>query len=621
MAMSAQAQQTQPSEVALIMDDQQTATDTITLGIRLHMDDGWKTYWRHGGDAGLPPHLEWHKTDGVQNIALQYPAPQKYRDHGLETIGYAKEVVYPLVIETNADAVTLEGTLEYVVCREICLPLTHQLDAQLVNGKPVRGIEVDGASVRHAVQRLPITHKPYPFEVREAQWARQYDGSHEWRIMATRQTPFQNPTVFIETLQSGQDQEGSLWIGDATVRLSQDGSRAWFLMASDGEQDAPPQLVRLTVVDGDMAVEQTMPVTFIASQKETSSYFLLLLFAFAGGLILNVMPCVLPVLSLKLHALLRQNHDAKTPARQSMLYHAVGIYVAFGVLALMVWSLQSVGVAVGWGFQFQEPVFIVTMMVIMLIFAAHLMGWIHLTLPSRLMTMMPRASGDIANGAFATLLATPCSAPFLGVAVGFALVGSAMDMALIFAFVATGFAAPWLVVAMMPRLLSYLPRPGQWMVTLERFFAVLLLLTALWLASIAAVQVWQQRDGETRDSFWHDFTPESIHNHVEQGRVVFVDVTADWCLTCRVNEARVLNTDETRAVLSEPSVIAMRADWTQRDEFIGTWLQSFGRSALPFYVVFGEAAPRGIVLPEWLTHDTVRRALMNATNTQKGRES
>ena len=103
--------------------------------------------------------------------------------------------------------------------------------------------------------------------------------------------------------------------------------------------------------------------------------------------------------------------------------------------------------------------------------------------------------------------------------------------------------------------------------------------------------------------------------------MVFVDVTADWCLTCRVNEARVLNTDETRALLSEPSVIAMRADWTQRDEFIGTWLQSFGRSALPFYVVFGEAAPRGIVLPEWLTHDTVHRALINAAHTQKGRES
>ena len=621
MAMSAQAQQGQPSKVALIVDDQQTATDTITLGIRLRMDEGWKTYWRHGGDAGLPPYLEWQKTDGVQNIALQYPAPQKYRDHGLETVGYAKEVVYPLVIETNADAVTLEGTLEYVVCREICLPLTHQFDAQLVNSKPVKGIEADGTSLRHALNLLPVTHKPYPFEVREAQWARQHDGSHEWRIMVTRQTSFQNPAIFIETLQSHQDFEGSLWIGDATVRLSQDGRRAWFLMASDGTQDAPPQLARLTVVDGEEAVEQTIPVTFIAPQQEVSSFFLLLLFAFAGGLILNVMPCVLPVLSLKLHGLLRQNHDTQTPPRQAMLYHAVGIYGAFGLLALMVWILQSVGVAVGWGFQFQEPLFIVTMMVIMLIFAAHLMGWIHLRLPSRLMTMMPRASGDIANGAFATVLATPCSAPFLGVAVGFALVGSAMDMALIFAFVATGFAAPWLVVSTMPRLLSYLPRPGQWMVTLERFFAFLLLLTALWLASIAAAQLWRQQDGETHDALWHDFTPESIHNHVLQGRVVFVDVTADWCLTCRVNEARVLNTDETRALLSEPSVIAMRADWTQRDEFIGTWLQSFGRSALPFYVVFGEAAPQGIVLPEWLTHDTVHRALINAAHKKQGRES
>ena len=385
------------------------------------------------------------------------------------------------------------------------------------------------------------------------------------------------------------------------------------------------------------------------------------------------MPCVLPVLSLKLLALVGYAGGERRVARLGLLATAAGILVSFGVLATALIVLKAAGAAIGWGIQFQQPWFLAGMALATTLFAASLWDWLPIALPGGVAGTVGAVRGRgrfgdaFVLGAFATLLAASCSAPFLGTAIGFALARGPFDIALVCAALGLGMAAPFLAVAAAPGLVAWLPRPGPWMGWLRRVLGLALLGTAAWLLFVLALEAgqgaallagtglaglltalaWRHRQPARRRTatvaafalaavavlvpalrgqagsvgaqtpnssagLWRAFDEAALRALVAERKIVFVDVTASWCLTCKVNELAVLDRAPVADRLRSPGVVAMRADWTRPDPAVTAYLQGFGRYGVPLDVVYGPGAPDGIALPELLTAQAVKDAFRRA---------
>ncbi|MDD9914499.1 MAG: thioredoxin family protein, partial [Rhodospirillaceae bacterium] len=393
--------------------------------------------------------------------------------------------------------------------------------------------------------------------------------------------------------------------------------------------------------------------------------------ALLGGLLLNLMPCVLPVLSIKLLSVVSYGGREAASVRFGFLATAAGIVTSMLVIAAALLGVKAAGMSVGWGIQFQQPVFLAFMALIVALFAYNLFGLFEIHLPQRLSDMslrasdQPSAAGHFMTGAFATLLATPCSAPFVGTAVGFALSRDTLEILSVFAALGVGLALPYLAVAAFPRLATALPRPGTWMVVLRQIMGVALAATAIWLLTVIAVQIGtegaliltamlvlmggvlliQRLPGSrlgrhagkavfalsiaalalpvvhmpsgnavavAESGRWERFDQAEIARLVASGKTVFVDVTADWCITCQVNKKVVLDTQPVASWLDSQNVVAMRADWTRPNQDVANYLASFGRYGIPFNAVYGPDAPQGIALPELLTSDIVVQAAVKS---------
>ena len=383
----------------------------------------------------------------------------------------------------------------------------------------------------------------------------------------------------------------------------------------------------------------------------THGFFWFIALGLLGGLILNAMPCVLPILSLKVFGLVKSAEGGRGAVVGGSLATALGIVLSFLLLATAAVVARSAGVAVGWGIQFQEPAFVGALAVVMLLFTLNLWGLFEIPLPTwfaRVGSAGPSEglAGHLTTGFFATLMATPCSAPFLGTALGFALTQSAATTFTMFGAIGVGMASPYLLLAAFPRLGNFLPRPGPWMVTFRIVMGFFLAATLVWLLFVLsglvaprrvaffelallaiALVVWLAARGEGRRRLrgaaglvtialavlsvvllgqgrlegapstlgvapedrliaWEPFDRDRAEAEAAAGNYVFVDVTADWCLTCKVNEALFLETEEVADAFERHGVIAMRADWTRRDERIGRFLADFGRYGIPFYILY-----------------------------------
>jgi suppressor for copper-sensitivity B len=344
--------------------------------------------------------------------------------------------------------------------------------------------------------------------------------------------------------------------------------------------------------------------------------FPILIFAFLGGVILNIMPCVLPVLSLKLTSILKQSDASQRQIRQSFLMSAAGIILSFMVLGGGLLSMRSAGLAIGWGIQFQNPVFLGIMMLLMVGFALMMIDRVILPVPDfarRWSGKLTTGTGgwhDMASGALATILATPCSAPFVGTAIAFAFTAPPFAMLIIFLAMGLGLAAPWLCVAMFPQLAGYLPRPGKWLIYVRHVLAVGLLITAAWLGFVLATVITDAPSSYSGN--WQKWQPGLAEEYARNGDIVLVDVTADWCLTCKANKFLVLDLQNMQDYLNARDVVLLKADWTKPDDDILDYLSSFGRYGIPFNIVYGPDALDGITLPELLTEESVFAAIETA---------
>ena len=650
---------------------------TVDLGLEFRMLPGWKIYWRSPGDAGFPPLLDWSGSTNLESASLSWPAPERFSVLGLETIGYSGEVLFPVsasVLEPGAE-LAIRAQLRFLTCSDICVPYETGLALTLPPGP---GLTTPGAAVIDRWRaRVPATGTNAPLSIGRVEVA----GSGKDQVLVVRaagKTAFGNPDLFVE----GPDGFG---FGRPDLHIEPDGRSALMRVAVHPPGKPPSALdgkaVILTLVDGERALEHRAVAARAAAAPggvdpqpaaATGLGILAILgLAIIGGLILNLMPCVLPVLSLKLLAIINHGGEAPGRIRAGFLASAAGIVACFLLLATAVAVLRTANLAAGWGIQFQQPAFLAFMLAVITLFVCNMWGFFEIRLPGRIADAAAGSGGTARGalaehffgGAFATLLATPCTAPFLGTAVGFALTRGPLEIYAVFLALGAGLSLPWLAVAAFPALINRLPKPGRWMITVKRILSLALVGTGAWLLSIlwpqigaaaagmvlllmviVAYAVWQSArlSGTARlatwglvaalttismvsaGSFahrdvgqeaarntgpWVAFDEDRIAAEVASGRVVLVDVTADWCLTCQFNKSLVLDRGRVAALVDSGALVAMRADWTMPDARIADYLRGFGRFGIPFNAVYGTAAPRGITLPELLTEADVLDAI------------
>ncbi|MGF1593194.1 MAG: protein-disulfide reductase DsbD family protein [Kiloniellaceae bacterium] len=676
------------ARLRLVSAVQSVAGDTVDLGLEFDLKPGWKIYWRSPGDAGLPPSVDWAGSENLSQAEVSWPVPHRFSLFGLETFGYGDQVVLPVeaTLERPGDPLVLHASVDYLICEEICIPYTAELSLDLPAGDGARAPQA--FLIESFRGQVPGRGAEQGLEIVSVGLAGPLDAPRI-EVSARSERPFGAPDLLVEAPPgfTFDVPRATLGEGGRQVTLAAAVTRT----AAGGVLEGKPLTV--TVTDGTRGIEMDAVARFLAppvpdptvAATDLATLAGILALALLGGLILNLMPCVLPVLSLKLLSVVQQGGRERSAVRAGFLASAAGILFSFLVLASLAVGLKAAGLSVGWGIQFQQPLFLSALAVVMALFAYNLLGLFEVPLPGFVGRWAARGGGEgerhslagnFATGVLATLLATPCSAPFLGTSVGFALARGAVEIYLIFAALGLGLALPYLLVAAAPRLVAWLPRPGAWMVGLRRFLGLLLAATAVWLLTVLAAQVgvpaalataglllglglvlwagprlasWSRPakpvlatllalaafalpaglggplppdrgavDGGSAAQrlAWRPLDAAAIPGLVAEGRVVFVDVTADWCITCQVNKRLVLDTGAVTARLDSPDVVRMRGDWTLPDAAISDFLAGFGRYGIPFNAVYGPGAPEGLPLPELLTRDAVLTALGQAAEGQ-----
>ena len=554
---------------------------TLTVALRLKIVPHWHTYWRNPGDSGQPTSLEWKLPAGWSAGAIQWPAPRRLPAGPLMNFGYEDEVLHlvDIAVPPNAAGTAkLAARATWLVCNpEHCIPEEGDVAIEIPLGKGEPSAAAPAIAGTRAA--LPVVGQGWHFAAIKG------EAGVELEIMP--------PPVAVTYFPFEQG------------KIHNAGAQVW-----DGKYLRIPKALQpvgaftrihgLLVAEGlPRAIEIDVPVS--SAPGSLSGLALAALFAFAGGLILNLMPCVLPVLSIKIlgfagHA----GGDRATMRAHGMLY-ALGVVASFLFLAALLELLKSLGNEIGWGFQLQSPVFVALLLALFLALALNLSGFFEFSFTvSSELKAKNRHIDAFLTGVLAVAVASPCTAPFMGAALGFALAGGAPEALAVFTALGAGMALPYLVLAWNPGWLRWLPKPGVWMIRLKQLLAIPLYATVLWLGWVLALQSGLL----SSSSDWEKFSLEKIQRYEKQGKSVFVDYTAAWCVTCQVNKQLVLSRPDVEEALRGSGMVLMRADWTLRDEEITRSLAAMGRKGVPVYAIYRPGREPEL-LPEILTRDTV----------------
>jgi thiol:disulfide interchange protein DsbD len=635
--------------------------NTELVGLHFTLDKGWHVYWINAGDSGEPPSIKWNLPAGITAGAMQFPAPRRLPLGPLMDFGYEDEVLFPITLSGGStlkapSTVEIPAHVDWLVCREVCIPgkadLVLPLQVTTQKSAPDPGRQALFDRFRNLLpQPLPSSSK--------AVFATDPNGF----ALALTGHPETGAEFF------PLDQSQIVNAAPQPVRGVNNG----IIISLKKDENFRSQLAQLNGVlllgDGSAYEIHAPPGALPEGAPGTSEGALNLLrfvsLAFLGGMILNLMPCVFPVLFIKGLALVESSRHEPKRVRAHGLVYTLGILVSFWIVVALLLVLRAGGRQLGWGFQFQSPGFVAVMALLLFFLGLSLAGMfeIGLTVTNTGSSLAARSgyAGSFFTGVLAMVVATPCTAPFMGAAIGFALAQSAGSAFAVFTALALGLAAPYLLLTFHPVWMRYLPRPGAWMEVLKQATAAPIFATVIWLvwlfassagvdaltallaaflllaiagwilgrwparrvASAFAITVivlavatplyalWKFPAAETTTASkagWEPYSREAIEQYRAQGRPVFVDFTARWCLSCQVNERAVLNRGDVSRRLHNSGIVLVRADWTKHDESIASALRELGRSGVPTYVFYPPGQP-ALVLPEVLTPGVVLGAL------------
>ena len=641
--------------------DQKAGTAAGLLEVNLN--DGWKTYWRTPGEGGVAPSIDWSKSGNLQSVDWQWPVPKRYPFLGVETLGYKDQALFPMTLHVKDinKPVKLRATLTLSTCTNVCVLTDYPIEMDFTP----KQLQPDASAMHlysQGISQIPMPSSSVKLE--KALWDQK---TETVSLVLTNPQGWKSPDIFVDT---SADNFNETTFSPPEIDISGNQLTAQIKASSWIES---PQLknktLSLVISDQNLAVALSAPLSQgMATSEEPMSWLFIIAVALLGGLILNVMPCVLPVLGMKLSSVMSVEGLEQRQIRYQFLASAAGILVSFWLLAGFLAILKLSGQTMGWGIQFQNPYFIAVMVLITGLFAANMLGLFEIQLSGNASTWLATRgnnalSGHFIQGMFATLLATPCSAPFLGTAVAFALAADLLTMVGIFTALAVGMALPWLLIAAFPGLSRLMPKPGRWMNTIKWIFGLMMLASSLWLLSLMAnflgmvvtlavgvlgAAVLLVRIGQVKgrrsvvatlgvlclsgaaialfglvsgkavsplpeELEWQVLDTQLIDESVKAGKTVFVDVTADWCITCKANKVGVLLQDPVYSGLQADNIVRMKGDWTKPSESVTQYLQAHGRYGVPFNIVYGPGAPKGIPLPVILTKEEVISAIAHAS--------
>jgi DsbC/DsbD-like thiol-disulfide interchange protein/cytochrome c biogenesis protein CcdA len=586
------------------------AGQPFTVAVRLRHDPQWHTYWKNPGDAGLATKIKWTLPPGFTAGPLQWPVPHKIGDETVLNYGYGDdtllltEITPPLIWTKNTGRVTLKTEVQWLECKDICLP--GKGEASLL---------------------LPATDAPSPLDPAAA------------KIFAEARALLPLPRGMVRA-RAGLHQ-GRLWVGlpagvgemdffpdDQNRFAAPKNRRMWkageetILSYEAGNlAGAGGQLSGVAVnpagwrgPGSEQGVEVSVPLADAPPPSGSGpglGFWTAILLAFAGGTILNLMPCVLPVLSIKILGFVNKAAGDPRAARRHGLLYAAGVMLSFWLLAGLLLAFRAGGRELGWGFQLQSPIVVGVLAALFVVLALNLFGLFEVgTSFTRLGGFFNEKSpwNDLGSGVLAVVVATPCTAPFMGAALGWAVVQPAPASLSIFTALGLGMAWPYALLTTSPRLLKFVPRPGPWMNGLKKVLGLLLLGTAAWLGTVLMAQMGNRPPSP--DARWEPYVAARVQEERHAGRPVFVDFTAAWCLTCQVNERTTLKDASVSNEFKKRHVALFKGDWTNRDEKITQALAELGRNGVPVYVLYpaDPAAPPRL-LPALLTPGIVLDAL------------
>ncbi|WP_263358190.1 protein-disulfide reductase DsbD family protein [Acidicapsa ligni] len=658
--------------VQLVAPTDLVAGQQAQAGLYFKLESGWHVYWKNAGDAGEPPKIRWTLPDGVTADAMQFPAPKRLPNGPLMDFGYEDEVLFPIALNAAATAksgaATLHAKVDWLVCREVCIPGKTELGVERKILPAGAGFNLVDKGDAGLLQRLTTAlPKPLPTSAKAVF------------------TP--TPTGFRLAVLTGQPEATAQFFPAEQSVLDNPAPQPVSTLATgivlDLKKDStlgatPAQIAGIVELSGGraydvVAIPGVVPASTASKPADATGLIKAAGLAFLGGIILNLMPCVFPVLFIKGLSLVQSSSEEKHKQRSHGFVYTAGIVVSFWVLVGALLGLRAAGATLGWGFQFQSPIFVALMAGLLFFLGLSLAGQfeIGLTLTSTGGSLANKQgyAGSFFTGVLAVIVATPCTAPFMGAAVGYALAQSPIVTFAIFTALALGLAAPYLALTLQPAWTRLLPRPGAWMEVLKQATAVPIFATVIWLAWVLAqtrgatgvaallatflllaiagwilgrwpakriptftavlvvvlaivaciygvqtmaapVSTGSTAQASADGSRWEPWSQAAVDKYRAAGRPVFVDFTASWCLSCQVNERVALRTAQVDDAFRKGNVALLKADWTSHDDAISQVLTSYGRSGVPAYALYAPGSTDApTLLPEVLTPGIVIDAL------------
>ncbi|MFT4076781.1 MAG: protein-disulfide reductase DsbD family protein [Asticcacaulis sp.] len=639
----------------------------VTIALEYTPAPGWHTYWVNAGDTGLPPKFTWNLPDNVAVGQIDWPVPEVLPSFGLVSYGFTGRTTLLMPLHNASalspgDILPIKAHVDFLVCADVCIPESLDVSLDLKVGAPKPG--KDAETIEKARQALPV------------------------KSDATATVDLKNGEVELGFPLSDVNAQGAYFfpeqggIINAPAPQALDMGASGFTLRTKAVGSDLPQgelTGVLKLADGkayQIALSRAPLAATVhglgaaSTAKTSASGILIAIFgAFVGGLILNLMPCVFPVLSMKLLSLARSGHD-KGLAQQESLFYGAGTIITFVGLALILTAARLFGQSVGWGFQLQSPYVTATLSLVMLLVALNMSGVFEIGTSLQAVgglqvsAKRPRL-GALLTGVLAVVVAAPCTAPFMATAIGVALSQGGLVSFAIFVSLGIGFALPFValtfLITLVPGVAKALPKPGKWMDGLKHALSLLMYAACLWLVWVFAQQVQLAgvlllvfalllvvlavvkvrlpkfvkplvlvgglvlcglaasfpRGGQAPSAaagasgaLAHQaFDVETLASLRAEGKPVFVDLTAAWCVTCKVNERLVLSTKDFEKAVADTGTVYMVGDWTNQDAAIARYLTLFGRSGVPLYVYYGPNNAEPVVLPQLLKTEAVVRTL------------
>ena len=634
---------------------------SLQVGLEFKLEPEWKIYWKNPGDAGLPPEINFSQSQNIYSYKVQWPLPTRIKEtEDLISNVYLNKVVLPikLIFKNLDEPIFLNGNLKFQVCKTICIPMETNFSVKISKEDNLKDNIFD--ALQDALSNVPVKNIDVGITESDLNWVS--EDNFNLLIKSKYDLPKDEINIFVE-----KEKGDALKIYEIKSIKYLDNNRISIdFLADDEDLESYMENKKLIVYFSTGGINSFDSLNI--KKKFTGNFLIIVIISLIAGFILNFMPCVLPVLSIKISRFISLKNSGQITSKYDFLATSLGIIVSFLILAFTSIIIKTMGGSVGWGIHFQQPIFIALMLIIILLFSASLFGLFNLNLPSFIYSKIDKylstkvSSLAFFEGVFATLLATPCSAPFLGTAVGLALSSSSYLTLTIFILLGLGMSFPYLLFFIFPKFLNFLPKPGRWMNKLNIILGLSLIFSAIWLLKIllkltnfnliffvlviTSILVFIFSDRKLYRSFffilslfiiilpirfeetitaniinkfykndnliWLEFDETKIDKYLDQNKIVFVDITADWCITCKVNDILVLDSKKVKNLFNSENVVLMRGDWTHEDKNISSFISNWQRFGIPLNVVYGPSVEKGILFPEILTKNLIEKNVLKA---------